>query len=231
LAVKDNPFIFDSKPMIWKVETIIFDFDGVLVDTCQDIANSVNHVLRQFGLKELPSEKVATLIGGGLESIIRQALGESNEKHIEEALPIYRRHYSENCLVTTVLYPGIAEVLEHFHRCKKRMAIATNKAEPLTRLIIKGLGIEAYFEMVVGPESVARQKPHPDMLVHIAHKLGTSLTRTIMIGDTPTDIQAAKAAQVLSCGVTYGYSTPEEILRACPDLIVHWAEDLPRWIR
>ena len=217
--------------MISEIETIIFDLDGVLADTCQDITNAANYMLGRLGLQELPPKKVATFIGGGVESMVRQILSEVPENNIEEALPLYRQYYTEHCLIATVLYPGIAEALEHFHRCQKRMAIATNKAEPISRLIIKGLGIEAYFEMVVGPESVARPKPHPDMLLHIAQKLGASLTRTIMIGDSPTDIQAAKTAQVLSCGVTYGYGSPEKILQACPSLIVHRAEDLPQWIR
>ena len=104
------------------------------------------------------------------------------------------------------------------------MAVATNKAKDFTRRILEELDLTRYFDVVAGAESARRKRPDPEAIQLILAKLGASPETTIVVGDADTDIQAAKAARTISCGVTYGYGSPCEVLEAHPDFIIDRAE-------
>lgn len=213
--------------MQWRVQTVIFDLDGVLIDSGKDIANAVNFTLQTLGRPTLPSEQIIGYIGPGIEGIWRQCLGADAEQLLSIALPIYKARYREYCVVETTFYPGIPEALSQLKSRGKIMAVATNKPEDFTRRILEGLDLAPYFDVVVGAESVRRKKPDPEAIQLILAKLGASPETTVVVGDADTDIQAAKAAKTISCGVTYGYGSCREILEAHPDFIIDRAEQLP----
>lgn len=204
----------------WTIETIIFDFDGVLVNTGRDIANAANFVLASLGLQELPPEKIIRFIGGGAEPLIRKCLDDKAGELFTEALALFKQRYSQYFCVETVLYPGVLEVLEHYSQAQKNMALATNKVERLTYGILQGLNIQKYFQVVIGPESIAHLKPHPESVQRILEQFGTAPTKAVMIGDTAADILSGKAAGTLTCGVDYGFGTPEEVREANPNFIL-----------
>ncbi len=203
------------------MQTIIFDFDGVLANTGADIANAANFVLRQMKLKELPPETIAGFIGGGAEPLMRRCLaGQQAEELLEPALQMFKARYATHYFQDTTCYPGVSSLLEQLHTAHKNMAIATNKVEQLTRGILTGLHIDHYFQAVVGPDSVTHRKPHPEALQRILTHLNTAPSAAIMIGDTAADILAGKAAGTVTCGVTYGYGSRKEIEEARPDFII-----------
>jgi 2-phosphoglycolate phosphatase len=213
--------------MQWPVQTVIFDLDGVLIDSGKDIANAVNFTLQTLGRPTLPSAQIIGYIGPGVEGIWRQCLGADAERVLPIALPIYKARYREYCVVETTFYPGIPETLSQLKSRGKIMAVATNKPGDFTQRILEGLDLARYFDVVVGAESVQRKKPDPEAIQLILAKLKASPETTVVVGDASTDIEAAKAAGAISCGVTYGYGSLQEIMGAFPDFIIDRAEQLP----
>jgi phosphoglycolate phosphatase len=214
-----------------RVETLIFDFDGVLVDTGPDIALAANETLKVLGLAPLPADQIVSFIGGGAEVLMRRCLGErSADALLAQAVPIFVQQYKDNCCVKTQLYPGVAAVLEHYSRMGKTMAIATQKIEAITHAILQTLQVGEYFALVVGPDSVTHRKPHPEAVLKILDATVTAPSKAIIIGDTASDIQAGKAAGIFTCGVCYGYGSVEELKTAQPDLYLEALSQLMDWV-
>jgi len=216
--------------MTWTTDLIIFDFDGVLADTGPDIVNAANYVLQQLNLPQLPPATIIGFIGGGAEPLIRQCLGRRTEL-FDEALALFKQRYNAYPCVDTVAYPGVVEVLEHYHAAGKIMTIATNKTEAATRKILAGLNLADYFQMIVGPDSITHRKPHPESLNRIMAQVGGVPAKTVMIGDTEADILAGQAAGTVTAGVTYGYGSAAEIEQARPDFIMGRITELKNYIQ
>ncbi|MBN1486632.1 MAG: HAD-IA family hydrolase [Anaerolineae bacterium] len=216
--------------MKWAVDTVVFDFDGVVVNTGGDIANAANYILRHYDLPELPTETIVGFIGGGAEPLVRKCLGDKADMYFEEALSKFKKRYIEHYFEDTVLYPGVKDVLEHLYAARKKMGIATNKIEKIAFDIQEGLEIAHYFQVVVGPESVTRRKPDPEAVNIVLERLGADPARSLMIGDKAEDILAGKAAGTVTCGVTYGFGSVEEIEGSEPDFIISQAADLLNYI-
>jgi phosphoglycolate phosphatase len=208
------------------VDVLVFDFDGVLVDTGHDIANAINYVLRHFGLAELPAEVIISFIGRGAPKLVQDSLGEAHLDLLDRALPMFLKRYSKFYLVETHLYPGVREVLEHYQEAGKTLAIATQKPEPITRSIISGLQISPYIDIVVGPESITHRKPHPESILKILQATQTEPQRLIMVGDMASDVQTGKAAGSLTCAVTYGLGHRPDLEAANPDFLIDEIKEL-----
>ena len=216
--------------MTWTVETIVFDFDGVLVDTGVDIANAANFMLHSLGLEEQPIDRIISYIGGGAEPLVRKCLSDQVETLYDQGLAIFKKRYAENYFVETKLYPGAQQVLEHYARMHKNMGIATNKVGRLTQGILNGLSINQYFPVIIGPESITHRKPDPEAVLKVLEYFGTPPGQALMIGDTPEDLLAGKSAGTLTCGVTYGFGSIESVESAEPDFILNDLSELPRFI-
>jgi phosphoglycolate phosphatase len=204
--------------MKYKIDVIIFDFDGVIVDSGSDIANAVNYTLNAFGQSQLPREEIISYVGRGAKNLIRDCFKDADEETIGKALPIYLEYYMEHAIIDTVLYPNVKETLEYFR--DKKLGVVTNKPEELTKRILEGLGVREYFEVVLGPESLTHMKPHPEGLLKVLEAFGTNAEDALMIGDSYTDIQAGKSAGTYTCGVTYGLGAVEVLSAESPDFLI-----------
>ena len=212
-------------------QLVIFDFDGVLVDTAPDIANAANYTLEAIGLERLPNDIIGSYIGGGAEPLMRKCLGSRAEELLPTALPVFIEHYKAFGFVETHLYPGVTQVLEKLAEMGKPMAIATNKMEQLTHQILNGLDIHNYFQSIVGPESITHRKPHPESINIILDRMGFKPDQAIIIGDTWMDIESGINAGIATCGVTYGYGSREEVENSKPDFIIDKLEQLFDYIQ
>ena len=201
-----------------KTSLIIYDFDGTLVDTLFDIADSVNLSLVDLGLPQLPRKTIRKYIGKGVERLMTQALEGSCFTDIPRAGALFRKHYSENLVKHTDFYPYGREILEHFRN--KKQAICSNKPEIFVRKILESLDGLQYFQAIIGGDSVKTKKPHPEGLDLILKKLKVSPDEAVLIGDSPVDIETGKRAGVYTCVVNYGLGLPEEIAAASPDCSV-----------
>ena len=206
------------------IRLIVYDLDGTLIDSRLDIANAVNGTLKEFGLGELPMEKVASFVGSGVKNLMQQVLKETGAKplpSLERAIKIFRRRYGEHLLEHTRLYPSVRKVLEFFKG--RRQAVITNKPENFSLTILQGLGVDSYFFRVLGGDGGFPKKPAPEPLFEILRSAGVSTDEAVLVGDSATDVETGRNAGVKTLAVTYGFGSREEIKSARPDMIL---EDL-----
>ena len=209
---------------MFRTELIIFDLDGTLIDSSEDIAWAVNKTLRQMGLEELSYQAIKDRIGWGVKMLLQRVLPENKQNLLEEARVIFMEYYSNHILVKTKLYNGAVNVLEHFK--SKKLAIATNKPLNLTEQILDGLSISGYFKKVVGGDGVQNKKPAPEALEIILRKLNTSPKATVFAGDSKIDIEAGKQAGVITIGAAYGFRGRQELEDAGADMIIEDIKEL-----
>ncbi len=214
---------------MYPVDLLIFDLDGTLADTKDDIATAVNLTLRDFGLPEKPPEVVYGYVGDGVRRLLQRAFEDAPPERYREALHVFRRHYLDHLLDTTRLYEGVEETLAWFGGKKK--AVVTNKPIEYTRNILDGLRMSTRFDLILGGEDSLPLKPDPAMVVSAIERLAVSRDRTVMIGDSLNDIQAARSAGVKTCGVGYGLGDPEVLRAAGPDFFCDRLVDLKKWLR
>ena len=205
------------------IRLLIFDLDGTLVDTLEDITHSVNYTLGKLGRPLLHLDTVRQYVGDGMTMLLTRALGEHTDL-LEDAKGIYMVHQSRNLVVRSRLYPGVKETLEHFRSLP--MAVVTNKTLEFSEPLLEKLGIRPLFGMVIGADAGLPLKPAPDAFQKIMKGLGIAKEHTAVVGDGTTDILAGKAAGITTCAVTYGFRSEAELRTARPDHIIHAFSEL-----
>lgn len=204
---------------------LVFDLDGTLIDSKQDLVVSVNAMRSHFGQSDLDADKVSEYVGDGAAMLVRRALGETaTDRDLEAALLFFVRHYRAHMLAHTLPYPGVRETLEVL--APRPMAVLTNKPVRISRDIIHALGLSRYFSCVYGGDSFERKKPDPMGLTAILSEVGAAPRQAMMVGDSDVDIQTARNAGTWACGVTYGFQA-ERLIGSKPDLLLDRFEDLP----
>ena len=181
---------------------IIFDLDGTLVNTLDDITASVNHTLDCLGRQPLPLDTVRRYVGDGIEALMSRSLGGDTER-LPDAVTIYKEHHRRNLVVHSSLYPFVRETLEHFKTIP--MAVISNKTMEFVSPLLDDLGIGRYFRMIIGADFGLPLKPAPDSVQRIMAEFGIAKEQTLIVGDGTTDIRAGRAAGVMTCSVTYGF--------------------------
>ncbi len=202
---------------------LIFDLDGTLVNTLEDIASSVNFTLQKLGRPVMPLDAIRQFVGDGIEMLMRRALG-GRDEFLPDAVGIYKVHHSRNLLVRSRLYPSVIDVLEHFRAVP--MAVISNKTSEFVQPLLDGLQISRYFRTVIGADRGLPLKPAPDAVLRILSDAGVPKENAVMVGDGTTDIRAGRAAGIMTCAVTYGFRSEEELREAGPDFVVHEFSEL-----
>jgi phosphoglycolate phosphatase len=193
---------------------IIFDLDGTLADTLDDIANSMNRVLQQSGFPVHPVEDYKYLIGRGLENLVASSLPEKFRlpSIISSSLASLIEDYRDNCLVHTDLYPGIESLLLQLQDMGLKLAVFSNKADDLTRTIVKSLMPGIRFSKIVGARPDYPKKPDPSGARLISDFMNLLPEQVIYVGDSDVDMLTARSAGMLAVGVLWGFRTKEELL-------------------
>jgi len=198
-----------------QIELMVFDFDGTLVYSGEDLANSVNHTLKRLDMPVLDRETIIGFVGDGVARLIKRSLGDKHRDQLGEAMEIFKTHYAEHLLDTTVLYQGVRDMLEHFKYRKK--VIVTNKLYSYTVKIAAELGIDVYFEDIIGADSASFLKPDPGLLTPLLEKYGVEKEAAVVIGDGVNDIFLAKNTGTLSCALLNGLGDRDTLLSLDPD--------------
>jgi phosphoglycolate phosphatase len=180
---------------------ILFDLDGTLVDSGKDIAQAANRTLVRLGLETLPEEEIISFVGDGIRRLMEKTLGPHPEMDVDAAVKDFRADYRQSCLVYTVPYPGIMDLLRDLK--DHPVAVVTNKPAPFSKAIIDGLGMSEFIDAQVGGDE-AELKPAPDPLLLACKRLGIGPAAGLMVGDFVKDIQAGRAAGMKTCGVLWG---------------------------
>lgn len=214
-----------------KYEGIIFDLDGTLAYTLEDIGDSVNRILSQQGFPKNNYETYRRLIGSGLRNLIYRALPEENreETTIEKTYIMMVHDYKENCLVKTTLYDGIRDLLENLKQKGLRMAVYSNKDHELTTKIVNQLVGKDFFSPVLGSRKDLPRKPDPAGVIEIMADWDADPAKTAFVGDSDTDMQTAKRAGLFAIGVTWGYRDEANLKNGGADLILKSPNQILRY--
>jgi phosphoglycolate phosphatase len=209
--------------------TIVYDLDGTLADTAEDLVATLNWLLAREGRAPLKVENAGSLVGAGARALIARgfaASGKSLEPEKLEALFVdYLSYYGAHVMERTRLYPGVDKALAAFERAGWRQAVCTNKTESLAKLLIAKLGIAGRFAFVCGQDTFGVGKPDAKPLLGTIAASGGAKERAIMVGDSGTDIKTARAAGVPAIAVDFGYAdVPVEALG--PDRVISHFDEL-----
>ncbi len=209
----------NSSTAIHTFDLVVFDFDGVVVDSADDLVAAIQHSLHAVGSKDPGYSSIRELIGVGAQQLIMRSLERDKKHRIDDAMDIFREYYVQNCTEQTKLYPGVQEMLAFYHTCKY-VALATFKIRAATLKILTDLGIREYFDAIVTADDVVRHKPDPESIHTILQKLRCTADATLLVGDTPTDIQTGRNAGISVCAVTYGMGARQKLKDARPDFLI-----------
>ena len=211
--------------MLKRPEMVLIDVDGTLVDSVPDLAFCVDEMLKQLDMPTRGEASVRHWVGNGVERLVKRGLinelnGEPDDALYARALPIFRDLYAENTSKRSCLYDGVLEALDFLKTTGVKIGCVTNKASEFTLPILKDLGIADYFETVLCGDMVERKKPDPLPLIQSAEKLGVAPTASLMLGDSMSDVKAARAAEFSIICMSYGYNHGEDIRDYNPDAVV-----------
>lgn len=208
-----------------KPDMVLIDVDGTLVDSVPDLAWCIDEMMQQLDRPAHGEAKVRLWVGNGVERLVRRALigqleGEPPDEDFEKALPIFLALYAENTSKRSVLYPGVSEGLDYMKSAGYPLGCVTNKAEQFTIPLLKDLGIYGNFEIIVCGDTLAEKKPHPLPLLHAAEYFGVLPENALMLGDSMSDVKAARAANFQIVCMSYGYNHGEDIRDSKPDAVI-----------
>ncbi|MEN8304432.1 MAG: phosphoglycolate phosphatase [Campylobacterota bacterium] len=213
--------------MFIEKELLLFDLDGTLIDSAPDLALSVNYMLRTINHNEFSEEVIDSWVGNGAQTLVKRAL--SGNKTVDEnidsdlfdkSLSIFLEYYKNNLCVKTTPYPDVKTTLQALKSDGYKLAIITNKPFDFIEPILKQLELDNLFELCIGGDSLSEKKPSPLPLQYMCGKFNIKARNTLMIGDSKNDILAAKAANIQSIAVSYGYNYGEDIRVYKPDFTV-----------
>jgi len=212
-----------------KIRLLVFDLDGTLVDSRQDLCNSVNATLRHYHRPELPCDLISTYIGDGAPMLVRRALGDpDDQKFVEEALLFFLGYYREHKLDFTYVYEGVKESLaaiRQAHNGNMKMAVLSNKPVNPSRAIVEALGLAEFFFQVYGGNSFATKKPDPQGVEQLLKEATVKPEEGVMIGDSANDVATANNSGMFSVGLKYGLS-PETLEKVPPDVLLDRPDEL-----
>ncbi len=217
-------------------ELIMIDVDGTLVDSVPDLAWCVDETMKQIGLPERGEAAVRNWVGNGVIRLVERALANDldaphDPELFDKAMPIFDALYAENTSKRSMLYPGVQEGLDYLKSTGIKIGCITNKAERFTLPILNDLGIRDYFEIVISGDTLEKKKPDPLPLLHGAKELGANPENSLMLGDSTSDVKAARAADFAIICMSYGYNHGADIRDSNPDLVIDSMAELPDIIK
>ncbi|MCA6072255.1 MAG: HAD-IA family hydrolase [Endomicrobium sp.] len=203
---------------------LIFDLDGTLVNSQEDLTFSVNCVRKDYGFEELSVEQVRSYLGSGMNALMSKAVPDISSVSLQEIVEKFKFYYGQHLTDKTVLFEGVEEMLRALKSKKK--AILSNKTEKFSCEILKRLNIFDYFIKVWGGDSIDVKKPDPRTVLDLIKLTESDISKTVMIGDSANDFLVAKSAGIPSIAALYGFSDKHQIKQHNPDFVVETARDI-----
>lgn len=214
---------------------VLIDLDGTLIDSVPDLAFCVDEMMKQLDMPLRGEDAVRNWVGNGVERLTRRALinavdGEPDDELFARAYPIFLELYKENTSQRSCVYDGVKEGIEWMLANGYRLGCVTNKAEAFTIPLLKDKGLFDYFEVVVSGDTCEEKKPHPMPLLHAAKLMNVDPDNALMLGDSRSDVKAARAAGFHIFCMTYGYNHGEDIRDYNPDVVMDSMAELPNYL-
>jgi phosphoglycolate phosphatase len=212
------------KPL-FEPKMVLIDLDGTLVDSVPDLTHSVDLMMSELGRPPRGEAAVRNWVGNGVERLVQRALvgaldGEPDAADYDRAYPIFAEFYAAHNGEHSRLYPGVVEGLDALAARGLKLGCVTNKAACFTEPLIAALGIAERFELVISGDTLPEKKPSPLPLLHGAEHFGVAPADALMVGDSVSDVKAARAAGFSVVCVSYGYNHGVDIREAEPDAVI-----------
>ena len=212
-----------------RYQMLSYDLDGTLVDTASEIAEAANRALESHGIARRPVQEITHLIGAGTRELMQKLLARvflespalAERVRVDAVLASMDEHYAVTTGTSALPYGGCRESLQRLQAAGVRLACTTNKEWRHARRVLEASGLEHFFELVIGGDTLPEKKPHASVLRHVAQTLQVAIDRCAHVGDSAVDVQAARNAGVAAWAVTYGYNAGVPIETAQPDRIFH----------
>jgi phosphoglycolate phosphatase len=213
-------------------QAVLFDLDGTLLDTLEDLADATNAALAELGLPENPVELYKQFVGDGMENLVRRAMRQEqpDEALLARGIELVRQEYAVRWAVKTHPYPGIPELLDGLSRRGIPRAVLSNKPDEFTRLCVAQLLSAWHFDVVQGATPELPRKPDPRGALTIAEKMGIAPGKVLYLGDTNTDMRTAVAAGMFPLGALWGFRTADELLAAGAAALVKNPTEVLGWV-
>lgn len=202
-----------------EIDIIVFDIDGTLVDSKNDIAKAVNHTLEKLGVGQKPSEKIISYIGTGVSDLIKKSLGRKHANLAEEGIRIFGDFYVKHSTEESALYPHVKDILEYFDG--KRKFISTNRYVRFADATLRGFGIRNRFEDIIGGDDENCMKPSSCVLEKVFSGVEIDKGKMMMVGDMAIDIETGKNFGIKTCWVTYGLGKRKDVGPLKPDYVIN----------
>jgi len=204
---------------------VLFDLDGTLVDSVPDLHAAVNVMQRELGNPERTDAEVRTWVGNGVERLVERALtndldGTPDPAELDRALPVFKRAYAESNGQHSRLYDGVIEGLDFVESLGLSVGCVTNKASAFTLPLLEQTGIRDRFEVVISGDTLPLKKPDPAPLIYSAGWFHVHPSEALMIGDSISDVKAARAAGFSIVCMSYGYNHGKDIRDFDPDAVI-----------
>ncbi len=208
-------------------QTVIFDLDGTLLDTIEDLAAAGNWVCRKNGWPEYTVEEYKAMVGQGMRNLVTQLMPERRRSPlmITYTLTLYMDQYGAHCLEKTKAYPGIPELLKKLKEAGVTLAVCSNKSDQFSREIIQHFFPDT-FAVVRGKLEGVPVKPDPTGTLAVMRQLGADPSTTLFVGDSSTDVQTGKNIGSATCGVSWGFRSRESLAEAGADFIADSTAEL-----
>ena len=201
----------------------LFDLDGTLIDSRADITSALNRMMARMDLPALRESRVADFVGMGVHKLVERSMREIDSTGpapdlVQKGITLFRQEYGNHLVVQTRLCPYVEEALDLLSWAE--LAVVSNKPEGFCRRILEVLGVDTKFCGIFGEDGASPRKPDPALLFKAMDHCGASPSDAVMVGDSAVDIEAGKAAGVLTCGVLGGFRPKEELETAGCDLLI-----------
>ena len=212
-------------------QTILFDLDGTLLDTLEDLADAVNHILERHRCPQRTLDEVRLFVGNGLGMLMRRSLPAQYSQTVSDLLAEeLRTYYTAHSRIKTVPYAGVRELLETLHAAGAKVAVVSNKADEavgeLCSFYFPGL-----VDAAVGETAGRRPKPAPDAVELALERLHADKTDAVYVGDSQVDLDTAKAAGLPCIAVTWGFRSREDLVKAGAETLADSVEELSRLLQ
>ena len=200
------------------MDIAIFDFDGVLIDSKAGYVSSLIDAAKSFSITGLSSDELALRMNFPMDSQLQYILGNTHTTEREDALlACFRRVCLEEPAFGVTTFPGVFDMLNHLTDTGLVLGLCTNKPHDLARVVLRELELDQFFTFVYGGDAGVKRKPAPDMIYAILNDSGVATSRAVLIGDSVSDIEAAKNACISSVAVSWGYTSRDRLIAAEPD--------------
>ena len=209
-----------------KYQAVLFDMDGTVLDTLDDLCDSINHSLAEFSLPQVSREHVRQCLGNGAAFLVSHSIPSDSSPELEaDVLAFYKPWYDAHCLIKTAPYEGILPMMQSLKEQGLRLAIISNKpdraVQELSDAFFPGL-----LELSVGESPSVRRKPAPDTVLTAASQIGLSVDQCVYVGDSEVDLQTARNAGMDCISVTWGFRDEAQLIEAGASVLVRTPEEL-----